>query len=295
MQPDSHSTSHFFTVDVEEYFHVRALEDVVDRGGWLDRPSRVGGSIERLLSTLERHDARGTFFVLGWLAKHRPEVVRAITSRGHEIASHGFFHDPVTRLDPDSFREDARAAKQTIEDLTGVEVAGYRAPNFSIIPGLEWAFDVLVEEGYVYDSSLFPIRRRGYGYPNCPRSPHCIQTKAGSLFEFPLATTRLLGYPIPAAGGGYLRQFPFEVIRRAFREASRAGVPATFYIHPWEIDGEQPRLRVPPLTHIRHYRGLRTSLARIERLLSEFRFTTIESYLCQLKDPLASRAAAGVA
>jgi polysaccharide deacetylase family protein (PEP-CTERM system associated) len=288
-------TSHFFTVDVEEYFQVKALESVVRRDEWLAHPSRVAHSIDALLGSLERRGVHGTFFILGWLAKHHPEVVLAIADAGHEVGSHGFWHERVTMLDREAFREDIRSSKAALEDLVGTPVAGYRAPNFSIIPGCEWAFDVLIEEGYSYDSSLFPIRRRGYGYPAARRVPHVIQRKNGTLAEFPLATTRILAYPVPAAGGGYLRQFPYAVIRRAFQEATDRGEPATFYIHPWEIDPGQPRLPVSGLNRIRQYRGLDGALVRVERLLEEFRFGTIASYLPQLEAPASTPAAEGAA
>src|SRR6476469_1267225 len=164
--------SHFFTVDVEEYFQVKALESAVAREDWSSRPTRLAGSVDSLLELLDRRSVHGTFFVLGWVAKHRPEVVRAIAAAGHEIASHGFGHERVTELDNAGFREDVRSSTQALEELVGKKVIGYRAPSFSIIPGWEWAFDVLLEEGYRYDSSLFPIRRRGYGYPDSPRVPH---------------------------------------------------------------------------------------------------------------------------
>jgi polysaccharide deacetylase family protein (PEP-CTERM system associated) len=282
MQSIDRRVTHFFTVDVEEYFQVRALEPVVSRDEWLSRPSRVGNSIDELLTTLERHDARATFFVLGWIGQYHPEVVRAIAAAGHEIASHGFWHDRVTTLDPAAFRVDLRKSKQVLEDVCGTEVVGYRAPNFSIIPGYEWAFDVLIDEGFLYDSSLFPIRRPGYGYPGAPKGPHLIQRGSGSLAEFPMATTSILRYPVPAAGGGYLRHLPLAVTRRAFSEASRRGEPTTFYIHPWELDPGQPRLDVSLLTRFRHYRGLETTLSRIEALLDQFRFGTIASYLPRL-------------
>jgi polysaccharide deacetylase family protein (PEP-CTERM system associated) len=295
MQSDQRRTTHFFTVDVEEYFQVKALESVVSRGDWKSRPSRVGRSIDELLELLGRHDARGTFFVLGWLADQRPEVVRAIAAAGHEIASHGFWHQRVTSQKPEEFREDVRASKHTLEDLIGIDVIGYRAPSFSIIPGSEWAFDVLLEEGFKYDSSLFPIHRRGYGYPGALRVPHVINRASGQLAEFPLATTTLFGYPVPAAGGGYLRQFPLVVIRRAFREASKRGEPATFYIHPWEIDPSQPRLPVSHLNRIRHYRGLDTALARLDTILAEFTFVTIASCLPELLRPMAPFTSTGAA
>jgi polysaccharide deacetylase family protein (PEP-CTERM system associated) len=270
---------HLFTVDVEEYFQVVALESVVSRDQWLTYPSRVARSVDQLLESLSRYGRRGTFFTLGWLAQHRPDVVRAIAAAGHEIASHGFLHQRVTSLSPAAFREDVRRSKCALEDLTGNEVLGYRAPSFSIVPGHEWAFDVLIEEGYRYDSSLFPIRRPGYGYPSALTVPNVLTRPSGRIAEYPLATTRLLGYPIPAAGGGYLRQFPLRLIQRAFREAAARNESATFYIHPWEIDAGQPRLPVSRLNRIRHYRGLDTALGRIHRLLEEFPFDTIESHL----------------
>jgi polysaccharide deacetylase family protein (PEP-CTERM system associated) len=285
-------TTHFFTVDVEEYFQVKALESAVSRDEWLTRPSRVGHSIDALLSSLDQRGVSGTFFVLGWLAEHRPEVVRAIAEAGHEVASHGFRHERVTALDPETFREDIKSSKRALEDLIGKAVLGYRAPSFSIVPGVEWAFDVLIEQGYRYDSSLFPIRRRGYGYPSAPRAPHIIRRSSGTIAEFPLATTNIFNYPVPAAGGGYLRQFPLAVIRRAFREANARGEAATFYIHPWEIDPGQPRLPVSALNRVRHYRGLSGTLARVESLLDEFSFRTISSYLPELEKSVMTRGAA---
>lgn len=286
---------HFFTVDVEEYFQVKALESAVSRAEWGSCPSRLARSIDSLLAALDRHGATGTFFVLGWIAKHRPEVVLAIAAAGHEIASHGFWHERVTALDREAFREDVRSSKSALEDLIGAEVMGYRAPSFSIIPGWEWAFDVLIEEGYRYDSSLFPIRRRGYGYPGALRVPHVIQRATGRIAEFPLATTSIFRYPVPAAGGGYLRQFPLAVIRRAFREASERSEPATFYIHPWEIDAAQPRLPVSTLNRLRHYRGLDGTLGRIDQLLGEFRFGAISSYFPALERRDAKAPTVGVA
>lgn len=288
-------TSHFFTVDVEEYFQVQALKAAVSREQWISRPSRLAPCIDILLDRLSRHKVTGTFFVLGWIAKHRPEVVLAIARAGHEIASHGFWHERVTALTRDAFGADIRSSKQTLEDLVGVEVVGYRAPSFSIVPGCEWAFDVLLEEGYRYDSSLFPIRRRGYGYPSCPRAAHTIYRGGGSLSEFPLATTQILNYPVPAAGGGYLRQFPLTIIRRAFREACERSEPATFYIHPWEIDPGQPRLGISVLNRVRHYRGLGRTLERVEQLLAEFRFRSIRSYLSAGESGTAGLPKAGAA
>jgi polysaccharide deacetylase family protein (PEP-CTERM system associated) len=295
MRSANHGKPHFFTVDVEEYFQVKALESVVSRDEWLSRPSRIRPSVDKLLETLAEHEVHGTFFLLGWIARHRPEIARTIADAGHEIASHGFSHERVTALTPVQFREDVRSAKGALEDITGTPIVGYRAPSFSIIPGWEWAFDVLIEEGFKYDSSLFPIRRSGYGYPAAARVPHIIQRSGGTLAEFPLATTSFFRYQVPAAGGGYLRQFPLAVIRRAFREATERGEPATFYIHPWEIDPGQPRLPVSRLNRIRHYRGLDSALSRIENLLEEFPFGTIASYLPQLDHRDGDRLTVGAA
>lgn len=273
---------HFFTVDVEEYFHVNAFESVVARDAWESYPRRLELAVPILLDLLAGVGARGTFFTLGWVAKHSPGVVRDIARAGHEIASHGYWHRRVTTLTPQEFREDLRTSKQELEDVIGAPVLGFRAPSFSIVPGREWAFDVLLEEGFRYDSSLFPIHRRGYGYPGVPGTPHMIARAGGALAEFPLATTSFFGYPVPAAGGGYLRQLPFGVIRRAFEDSRRRGEPATFYIHPWELDPSQPRLPVPFLTRVRHYRGLDRTRDRIAALLRDFRFGTIASRLHEL-------------
>ena len=281
MPATHHATTHFFTVDVEEYFQVNAFEPLVPRTQWSSYATRLAYGVDALLELLAAHGARGTFFVLGWCADHHPAVVRRIASAGHEVASHGYWHRRVTTLTPDEFREDLRASRRAVEDVTGEKVLGFRAPSFSIVPGLEWALDILAEEDFAYDSSLFPIRRTGYGYPTAELHPSILETKGGPLAEFPLATTQFLGARIPAAGGGYLRQFPLRVVQRAFREHSAARVPATLYIHPWEVDPDQPRLAVPMLTRIRHYRGIDRALPRLKALLQEFRFSDIRSQLLE--------------
>jgi polysaccharide deacetylase family protein (PEP-CTERM system associated) len=273
------ATEHVFTVDVEDYFQVYAFEDLVDRASWDSFPSRVIRNTTVILDLLDRYNTKGTFFTLGWIADRHPGIVRRIADAGHEIASHGWWHRKVTSLTPAQFREDVYSSKAILEQVSGQRVLGYRAPSFSITPGLEWAFDILLETGYRYDSSLFPIRRMNYGYPETPPIPHVIHRDSGDLVEFPLTTTRFANMHVPAAGGGYLRHFPFAITRRAFREFDDENVPAVFYIHPWEIDVEQPRLEAPMLTRVRHYRNLRKTLPRMERLLSEFRFTSIRRRL----------------
>jgi len=264
--------THHFTVDVEEYFQVSAFEPFVPRERWDALDSRVAWGVDRLLELLARHGAGATFFVLGWVAERQPQVVRAIAEAGHEVASHGWDHRGVMDQRPDEFRESVRRTKVALEDLTGVAVAGFRAPSFSIVPGCEWALDVLIEEGYRYDSSLFPVRRPRYGYANGGRDPHVLQRPVGRLVEIPPATLRRLGVNLPAGGGGYFRLLPYGLCRAALRDAARRGAPATFYIHPWEVDPEQPRLPVPWVTRLRHYGGIGGMTTRLERLLEEFRF-----------------------
>jgi polysaccharide deacetylase family protein (PEP-CTERM system associated) len=236
-------------------------------------------STDLVLELLSRHGATATFFCLGWVARRQPSLIRRIAEAGHEVASHGWWHRRVTTLTRAEFRDDVRSSKRLLEDQAGRAVLGYRAPSFSIVPGREWALDVLIEEGYTYDSSLFPIRRPGYGYPDGGTSPHTLFRPAGSLVEFPPATITIAGVRVPAGGGGYFRQFPYAVTRRAFRDHVMRGETATFYIHPWELDPDQPRLTASPVTRFRHYRGLSETATRLERLLGEFRFTSARTLL----------------
>ncbi|PYO92436.1 MAG: polysaccharide deacetylase family protein [Gemmatimonadetes bacterium] len=266
---------HHFTIDVEEYFQVAALEPYVPRSDWARLESRVAGQMEQLLALLARHHARATCFVVGWLADRQRELIRTIAKAGHEIASHGWEHAKVTTLSPVQFRESVRRSKQVLEEIATTRVDGYRAPNFSIVQGREWALDILIEEGYRYDSSLFPVRRPGYGYPTGRADPYWIERAAGRIAEIPPTTLRCAGMRFPAAGGAYFRLFPYGLVRAALRQCERRGTPGTFYIHPWEIDPAQPRLAVSWLTSARHYGGLRRTLPRLERLLTEFRFRPI--------------------
>lgn len=284
------SVEHLFTIDVEEYFQVNAFERCVRREDWGAYPARAAASVDRLLSLLEGRGMHGTFFTLGWIADRHPDIVRRIAAAGHEIASHGWWHRRVTTMTPAQFRTDVRDARALLEDVSGTEVRGFRAPSFSIVPGVEWAFEILREEGYTYDSSVFPIRRSGYGWPEAPRRPYVIPTAAGDLLELPLATTVVGGLRVPAAGGGWFRQFPYAVVQRAFREHTARGEPAVFYLHPWEIDEAQPRMPVPLLTRLRHYRGIPVTMARLERLTMEFRFTSVRRLLERSLPPAAAGA-----
>lgn len=251
----------------------------MQRSRWELLESRVAVSVTRLLKLLDAHRAKATFFILGWIAERQPELARTVVESGHEVASHGWDHRRVTEQTPEEFRDSVRRTKQLLEDVTGVPVVGYRAPSFSIVPGCEWALDTLLEEGYRYDSSLFPVRRPGYGYPDGQRDPHRLKLKGGSLAEVPPATLRLWGMNLPAGGGAYFRLLPYRFVRSTLRDYERREIPATFYIHPWEIDPGQPRLAVPWSTRLRHYAGLRRNADRLARLLEEFRFTSISETL----------------
>ena len=271
--------THHFTVDVEEYFQVAAFERYIPRTRWDQLESRVTANTMALVELLAENSQRATFFVLGWVAERAPGLVRTIAAAGHEIASHGWDHRRVIHETPEEFRAGVRRSKQALEEITGVRVLGYRAPSFSIVPGREWALDILLEEGYTYDSSLFPIHRPGYGYASALRDPHWLDRPTGRLAELPPATLRRFGVNFPAAGGAYLRLLPHSLVRAAIRDAERRGMPATLYIHPWELDAAQPRLPVSFATRIRHYGGLQRTVPRLRRLFEEFRFRPIADHL----------------
>jgi polysaccharide deacetylase family protein (PEP-CTERM system associated) len=270
------TVTHFFTVDVEEYFQVGAFEHVIARDEWQRWPSRAEPSLMRLLELLARHDVKATCFVLGCFAERHPTLVRALVDAGHEIASHGWSHRSLVGLSPRAVRTELRASRDRLEQIAAVPVVGFRAPNFSIVPGLDWVFDLLLEEGYAYDSSLFAYRRRpASGYPGACTTPHRLGRAGGTLLEIPIAVRGWAGVPVPAAGGAYFRHLPYLVTRRAFARATRRGTPSVFYIHPWELDPDQPRVNVSAATRLRHYGGIRRTAPRLERLLSEFSFTSI--------------------
>jgi len=275
MTPSQPLIHHHFTVDVEESFQVVALEPFVDRGSWDSLPGRVDRGVNLLLEMLAEHGATATFFTLSWVAERQPELVRSIVAAGHELASHGTDHKRVTELNPAEFRDSVRASKAILEDVSGERVLGYRAPSFSIVRGCEWALDVLIEEGYVYDSSLFPVRRNGYGFAGGHRDPYRIHRPVGSIEEFPPATLKIGPAVLPAAGGAYLRHLPYGLVDGAIRAAERRSAPATLYIHPWELDIDQPRIRVPAVTRMRHYGGLDRTAPRLRRLFATFALQSI--------------------
>lgn len=262
------------TFDVEEYFQVEAFKSFVTPADWPRYPSRVVASTQRILDLLEARGVAATFFVLGCVAERHPDLVREIGARGHELACHSYAHQAISSLGREAFREDLRRGKQAIEQVAGVAVIGYRAPTFSIVHDTRWALDAIAEEGFQYDSSIFPIRHDRYGIPEAPRFPHRLRlTNGGDLIEFPMSTVRVMGQSLPFSGGGYFRLLPYPVVRRGIRRVNRHDrMPAMVYLHPWEFDAEQPRMPVGLATRFRHYVNIGQTLAKLSRLLDDFEF-----------------------
>jgi polysaccharide deacetylase family protein (PEP-CTERM system associated) len=266
------------TIDVEDYFHVSVFDGVVPRHHWDGLESRVCRNTDRILEILDERQVRATFFILGWVAERFPDLVRRIAKAGHEIASHGYAHRLVYDQTPAAFRDDVRHAKALLEATTGVPVMGFRAPSYSITPRALWALDVLIEEGYTYDTSIFPIHHDRYGIPLSARHPYWIHRRAGSILEIPGSTLRWNGMNLPIGGGGYFRLFPYGWTRWGISQLNQEERrPAVFYLHPWEIDPGQPRLQTSMLGRMRHYGHLDQTEARLRRLLSEFAFAPLSS------------------
>jgi len=266
------------SVDVEDYFHAEAFADVVDRSQWSTYPSRVESTTNRLLDLFAELKVEATFFVLGWVAERNPGLVRAIGDAGHELACHSYWHRLIYRIEPNEFREDTYRAKATIEQSAGCRIYGYRAPTYSIVTSSLWATDILAELGFTYDSSIFPIRHDRYGIPDAPRFPFRIKTAAGPLLECPIATFRLWGQVnFPFAGGGYLRLLPWWYTRLGLRHAQDEGIPVISYVHPWEVDPDQPRLNGRWSSRLRHYTNLHKTCTRLAGMLRHGGFTSFRS------------------
>lgn len=277
-------TLNALTVDLEEYFQVSNFAGVIERKDWVGLPSRVVAQTHRLLDAFDETDSRATFFVLGWVAEQRPELIREIAARGHEIACHGYGHELVYDIGPDGFREDLKRARVAIQDAVGEDVRGYRAPSYSITERSLWALDILVEEGFTFDSSIFPVRHHRYGIPDFARDPVRLDLPSGaSIREFPLTTVSAGGTNLPLAGGAYLRFFPPVVFRWGFGRRQASHEPTVLYTHPWEIDPHQPRQDVGWLTRINHYFNLGRTEPRLRGLLERFPFTTMGSVLDRLE------------
>lgn len=264
------------TIDVEEYFHIEAARSRVRRADWDRWPSRVGASVDLLLALFETHQQRGTFFVLGHVAKQHPQLARRISEAGHEVASHGTGHDRLHNLTPDQFREDLLASKKLLEDQTGKPVIGYRAPTFSVVPKTAWAIDILAEAGITYDASIFPVHHPWYGVPEAPDRPFMVQGRFGGakLLEIPPLTWRLPAMPgghkkLAVAGGGYFRLLPLWLMRRGLAQAAAQQRPAVLYFHPWEFDADLPRMPLSLSGRLRTYTGLKSASKRLGRVMSQ--------------------------
>lgn len=267
--------TNYLSIDVEDYYQVSAFESMVGPSRWANYTPRVVKNTEKILSLLEEHAVSATFFVLGWTAQEFPDLVKRIQAQGHEVACHSFHHRLVYTMTAAEFQEDTRVAKDILEQITGKQVRGYRAPSYSITKDSLWAFDILEELGFHYDSSIFPIHHDRYGIPNASRFPHKMANH--NMMEYPLSTTTILGFRIPVAGGGYFRLFPYWFTARALKKINtREKQPFIFYIHPWELDPDQPRMaEASVFSKFRHYNNLAKTAQIFTRLLKEFKFSPL--------------------
>ncbi len=274
------------TIDVEDYFHVSAFERSIERTQWEHLPQRALRNTDRVLAILEYWGLRGTFFILGWVAKRHPGLVRRIAAAGHEVACHGYSHQRITTMTPETFERDVTKARKLLQDLSGQPVNGYRAPSYTITGKTLWALDKLIDAGFTYDSSIFPIQHDIYGMPGAKRFPHTIMREKGSIMEFPPTTLslKLSGRQInlPVAGGGYLRLLPAKWISAAFRRLNGQGRPCMLYFHPWEIDPQQPRIKAPFKSRLRHYLNLETTEAKLRHLFTTHSFVSMSAVLAGL-------------
>ena len=279
------------TIDVEDYFHVSAFAAHVRPSEWEGYECRVEANTEKLLDVFDTGGIKATFFVLGWVAERYPALIKGIASRGHEIACHGYSHRLVYNQSPAEFRAETELAKRLLEDLVQMPVQGYRAASYSITAKSMWALDTLVELGFSYDSSIFPVRHDRYGVPGSPRAPYRLRTPAGySILEFPLTTVELGRYRLPVSGGGYFRLFPYFLTKMALASVNqKERRPFIFYLHPWEVDPAQPRIETSWFSHFRHYNNLDQCEPRLRQLMKDFDFGTVSEILQNLglsKEPI---------
>jgi len=273
------------TIDVEDYYHVSAFESVVRPDSWNQFESRVENNTLRILDLLDEYGPRATFFILGYVAERHPGLIQAIQQRGHEIASHGYSHRRIYMQTPEQFCAETRKAKKIVEDIIGQVVLGYRAASYSITEKSLWALDILAEEGFCYDSSIFPVRHDLYGIPGHQRFACAIERGNRGLLEIPLSTIRIGGMNLPVAGGGYLRLFPYALTRWAVSRLNQwERQPAVVYFHPWEIDPEQPRIKSGWISRLRHYTNLRGMEEKLRKLLSGFSFGPIREVFASALD-----------
>lgn len=290
----------YLTIDVEDYYHVSAFEDIVSKTDWDNYPSRVEKNTQEILSLFHEHGVKATFFTLGWVAEKFPQLIKDISAQGHELACHSYYHRLVYTLTPEEFREDTHKAKCLLEDLAGIQVQGYRAPSYSITKNSLWALHILQELGFEYDSSIFPIYHDVYGMPDAPRfqfhwdlsetkpkivkasdTPNVPESKL--LREYPVSTSLIFGKNLPVSGGGYFRLFPYWLTKAALDKiTTREKQPFIFYLHPWEIDPNQPKMKkAKPFSKFRHYNNLHKTSKRLRQLLQDFKFNPINGVTSQ--------------
>ena len=262
----------YLTIDVEDYFQVAAFSDIVSMKDWGAMEQRVQGSTASVLGILKRRGIRATFFVVGWVAEKHPEIVEAIVSDGHELGCHGYWHRRICDMTPEAFREDTLRAKTVLERISGRKITAYRAPSYSITKQSLWALDILEQAGFTTDSSIFPITHDLYGIPDAPRFEYRIP--GSRITEYPVSTLLVLGRRMPVSGGGYFRLFPYWFTKMALKRINnKEKKPFVFYLHPWELDPGQPRMKdARPVSRFRHYNNLDKTMGRFERLLSDFDF-----------------------
>jgi len=272
------------TIDLEDYYHATAFEHIIDKRKWEDMESRIQQNLEKILSILDEYQVKATFFALGWVAERYPILIRTIVNEEHEVASHGYNHTMINHQSKGSFKEDIIKTKKILEDITGIKIKGYRAPSFSINKSSLWALNILCENGHMYDSSIFPIRHDRYGMPDAKRFPHSIELNGkGNIKEFPPSTIRILNWNFPIAGGGYLRLFPIKFIEWGIKKLNNIEKqPAIIYLHPWELDPQQPKIPACWLSRFRHYVNLDTTEKKLRNLIKNFRFTTLNKMYTQL-------------
>lgn len=275
------------TIDVEDYFQVSAFAPHIARAEWPTRECRVERNIHVILDMLAKHDTKATFFTLGWIAERYPDLIRQIVAQGHELASHGYGHERASDMTEDAFFADIQLAKVILEDLSGAEVQGYRAPSFSIGTGNLWAFDCLARAGYRYSSSIYPIAHDHYGMPDSPRFAYEVRP---GLLEIPVTTLRAFGRNFPSSGGGYFRLLPYPLSRWMLGRVNAADQEAgIFYFHPWEIDVDQPRIDgISSKTRFRHYVNIDRMEAKLNQLLSDFKWGRMDQIF--LNQPVESAA-----
>lgn len=268
------------TVDVEEYFTVQNLDGLIPRDRWPAQAMRADQQTRRLLDLYDTHGIKATFFTLGWVAERNRELVREIHDRGHEVAAHSYWHRLVFDMTPQEFREDLVRVRDLLQDIIGAKVTGYRAPTYSITEKSMWAHEILVEEGFEYSSSIFPITHDRYGIPSYDRFPKLLSIAGKPLWEFPLTTMRVGGKNLPVAGGGYLRLLPVRSVAAALAMVNnREHQPSILYLHPWEIDPEIPKFKQGFLRDKRGYIGLSTMMEKLDLLCKWFEFGTVASVL----------------